>query len=225
MSIFFDSSALISMAVTCSLPLLRKLKKAYAGEFYITDTVYQETIGRALQSLRFRYEGHRLKELLDEGIIKIYPDKQLQNSMTELMNLINNTYFTEGQPLTIVQKGEMSAIIACIRENGDTVAVDERTARLLVESPEMLKPWLEAKFHTRLIINEDSADKWRTQISKKFLPLRSAEFALAAWQKRILGKDKDVFYGLLWALKFAGCAMTEQEINFYMKGAIEQHGP
>jgi hypothetical protein len=89
----------------------------------------------------------------------------------------------------------------------------------------MLKPWLEAKFHTRLIINEDNADKWRTQISEKFLPLRSAEFALAAWQKGILGRDKDVFYGLLWALKFAGCAMTEQEINFYMKDAIEQHGP
>jgi hypothetical protein len=59
------------MAATCSLPLLRKLKQSYDGDFYITNSVYEETIGRASKSLRFRYEGHRLKELLDDGVIKI----------------------------------------------------------------------------------------------------------------------------------------------------------
>jgi len=224
MSIFFDSSALISLAATCSLPLLRKLKQAYNGDFYITQSVYQETIGKASKSLRFRYEGHRLKELLDDGVIKVYSDVALSGQINELMNSINNTYFVNGKPITIVQLGEMSTTIASIEENADTFAVDERTARLLVENPTALKPWLEHKLHSKVIINNKAMMQWSSKISEKFIPLRSAEFAMAAWGKGILGNDNDVLFGLLWALKFAGCAITEEEIDFYMKKTTKSNG-
>ena len=216
MSIFFDSSTLISLASTCSLPMLKKLKQSYDGNFYITKSVYQETIGRASKSLRFRYEGYRLKELLDDGIIKIYPDEALFSQIKNLMDLINNTYFVDGRPITMVQLGEMSTMIASIKDNADTFAVDERTARLLVENPAALKPWLEHKLHSMVTINNKTMAQWSSQISDKFIPLRSAEFAVTAWKKGIFGNDKDVLFGLLWALKFAGCAITEEEINFYI---------
>lgn len=224
MGIFFDSSTLISMASTCSLPVLRKLKQAYAGNFYITESVYEETIGRASRSLRFRYEGHRLKELIDDGVIKIYPDEALSVQINDLMNLINNTYFIEDRPITIVQLGEMSTTVASIKENADTFAVDERTARLLIENPSALKPWLEHKLHSKVFINNKTMEQWSSKISDKFIPLRSAEFALAAWEKGIFGDDKDILFGLLWALKFAGCAITEEEIGFYMKKAVDRNG-
>jgi len=217
MSIFFDSSALISMASTCSLPLLRKLKQFYNGNFYITDSVYQETIGRASKSLRFRYEGHRLKELLDDGIIKIYSDKNLLNQINDLMNSINSTYFADGRPLNIAQLGEISTIIAGLENNAEAIAIDERTARLLIENLSALKPWLEHKLHTTVTIDSGSLAKWSPRISQKFTPLRSAEFAVVGWEKDVFGNDKDVLFGLLWALKFAGCAITESEISYYMK--------
>ena len=225
MSMFFDSSTLISMAATCSLPLLRKLKQFYDGDFYITESVYQETIGRASKSLRFRYEGHRLKELLDDGIIKLYPDKDIFDQINELMNLINRTYFVGNRPLTIVQLGEISTVIASINENANTYAVDERTARLLVENPSALKPWLEHKLHTNITVDTDVMAQWSSMVSEKFIPLRSAEFAMAAWEKGMLGDDKDVLFGLLWALKFAGCALTEEELGFYIKKIGNRNGP
>ncbi len=224
MSLFFDSSTLISMAITCSLPLLRKLKQSYDGKFYITESVYGETISRAMQSLRFRYEGYRVKELIDDKIIEVYPDKHLAGDINELMNTINHTYFAEGKPLNIVQLGEMSAIIAGFEEKTDAIAVDERIARLLIENTDLLKPWLEHKLHTKVTINEETMKKWFPRVSNKFVPLRSAEFAVTAWKKGIFGDNKDVLYGLLWALKFAGCAITEQEIDFYMKKSTHQNG-
>jgi len=220
--LFFDSSTLISMAVTCSLPILRKLKPSYSGEFYITDSVYKETIGRSMSSLRFRYEGHRLKELIEDDVIKVYPDKELFGQINWLMDSINSTYSTDRRPLQIVQLGEISTLVACIKEKGDSFAVDERIARLLVENSSALKPWLEHKMHARITISSDAANKWKTFISEKFIPVRSAELALSAWTKGILGNDKDVLFGLLWALKFAGCAITEDEINFYMKSDVSE---
>jgi hypothetical protein len=214
---FFDSSTLISMAMTCSLPILRKLKQSYDDDFFITDAVYGETIGRAMQSLRFRYEGYRLKELVEDGVIKVYSDKELQGQIKDLMDSINRTYFTNGRPLSIVQLGEMSATAACLKEHANSIAVDERTTRLLIENPASLKPWLETKLHTDITINEENQEKWLSLISKKFIPVRSAELATTAWEKGILGDNSDVLYGLLWALKFAGCAIAENEIDFYMK--------
>ncbi len=204
--------------------MLRKLKQAYAGDFYITTSVYQETIGKASTSLRFRYEGHRLKELLDDGIIKVYSDEKLSGQIADLMNSINHTYFANGQPMTIVQLGEMSTAIACLEENAESFAVDERIARLLIEDPSALKPWLEHKLHTAITIDNDVMQQWSSKISGKFMPLRSIEFAMAAWKNGILGDDKDVLFGLLWALKFAGCAITEDEISFYTKKTTKQNG-
>jgi hypothetical protein len=224
MSIFFDSSTLISMAATCSLPLLRKLKQSYDGDFYITTSVYEETIGRASKSLRFRYEGHRLKELIDDGVIKIYPDENLFGQINDLMNLINHTYLTDDRPLTIVQLGEISTAVASMADGADTFMVDERTARLLVENTSALKPWLEHKLHTSVRVDSKAMEQWSSKISDRFIPLRSAEFAMAAWEKGILGDDKDVLFGLLWALKFAGCAITEEEIGFYMQKTKGKNG-
>jgi hypothetical protein len=118
----------------------------------------------------------------------------------------------------------MSTTIASIKENADTFMVDERTARLLVENPSALKPWLEHKLHTSVRIDSKAMEQWSSKISDRFIPLRSAEFAMAAWEKGILGDDKDVLFGLLWALKFAGCAITEEEIDFYMQKTRGKNG-
>ena len=217
MSLFFDSSALISLAVTCSLPLLRKLKSVYGGNFYITDAVYNETIGRSASSLRFRYEGYRLKELIEDGTLQVYPDESLKDDIKWLMDTINSSFLADGKPVAIVQLGEMSAIIACIKEKGDSVIVDERTARLLVENSDALKPWLEHKLHTEISIDSEPMDEWKAYVSGKFIPLRSTELAVAGWKKGVFGNNKDILFGLLWALKFAGCAIAEDEIESYLK--------
>ncbi len=218
MSIFFDSSTLISFAVTCSLPMLRRLKDSYDEDFLITTSVYNETIKRALESLRFRYEAYRVLELIEDGVIKKYSDEQLTGQINELMGNMNKTYFADGRPITIMHLGETSTIAACVKENANTIAVDERTTALLIENPDSLKQWLEKKFHSKININKASMDKW-SYLADKLTPLRSTEFAFTAWQKGIFGGNKDILFGLLWALKFAGCAISESEIDYYVKKA------
>ncbi len=215
MSIFFDSSTLISFAVTCSLPMLRKLKEVYGGDFFITTSVYDETVARALQGLRFRYEAYRVLELIEDGVIKKYLDAPLASQISNMMNDFNSTYYANGKPITIMHLGETSTIAACIKEGANTIAVDERTTSLLVENPGLLKPWLEKKFHTKISVNKKSMGAW-SYLANRFTPLRSTEFAFAAWKKGVFGDNKDILFGLLWALKFAGCAISEQEINNYI---------
>ena len=216
MSLFFDSSTLISMAVTCALPVFRELKKFYAGDFYITTAVYNETIKRAMDSLRFRYEGYRIKALVDEGILKIYSDAGLQSEITKLMRAINSTYLLKGRPLEIMHLGETSALMACLKEKGEAFVVDEWLARHIVEAPEQVKARLESKMHAKININRAAAAEWMAEASEKVSVLRSTELALAAWKNNLLSSNKDMFFGLLWALKFAGCAISEQEINTYL---------
>ncbi|MEM2873985.1 MAG: hypothetical protein QW063_00795 [Candidatus Nanoarchaeia archaeon] len=217
MSLFFDSSALISLAVTCSLPILRKLKEYYNGDFLITTSVYKETIERAMYSLRFRYEGYRLKELLDDSVLKIYSDIKLHDQIIKLMNTINKTYTSNHKTLNIVQQGEVSTLVACARERGEAFVVDEWAARLILEDPFYLKFKLENKLHQKLEIDLNNLSAINSYLSEKPIVLRSAEFALTAWEKGMLGDNKDALVGLLWALKFAGCAITEQEINYYVQ--------
>jgi len=215
MSIFFDSSTLISLATTCNLHWLKQLKKDYGGDFFITPAVKSETIERGLNSLRFRYEALRLKLLLDSGVLKLYGENVTED-VNELTYLINNTYFALDKPLKIVQLGEMTALAGALKENADALAVDERTTRLVVENPSALQELFTKKLHTKISVNKDNLQKWENLVSEKFEIFRSTEFALVAWKKNLLIDDsKDSLIGILWALKFAGCAISENEINTY----------
>jgi len=214
--IFFDSSTLISMAISCALPIFEKLKDCFEGDFYITDSVYRETIDRALQSVRFRYEGYRILKLLEKGVLKQYSEKNIRPKVQNEMNLLNRIFYVYNKPLKIVQIGEVSAIVASLYEKNTWLAIDERTARMLIENLDGLKSWLDDKFHTNIKVNNSAASDWKEHSERLPVCIRSAELAVAAWEAGLL-ENLDQLYGLLWALKFSGCAITESEINNYIK--------
>ena len=216
MSIFFDSSTLISLAMTCNLHWLKQLKKDYGADFFITPAVKSETIERGLNSLRFKYEAMRLKSLLDSNVLKLYDNKQISGDIDELLYLINNTYFALNRPLKIVQLGEITALACAIKEDADALAVDERTTRLVVENPSALQDLLTKKLHTKVYANRKNLQHWEELVSEKFEIIRSTELAIVAWKKNLLVDNSgNSLTGILWALKFAGCAISENEINIY----------
>lgn len=225
MAIFFDSSTLISLATTCNLHWLQQLKKAYGGEFYITQTVKAETIERGLNSLRFKYEAIRLKSLLESGVLKIYDENSISNEINNLMSLINNTYLIDGRPLNIVQIGEITALAGCLKEKADALAVDERTTRLVVENPAALQELFSKKLHTKVYVSKENLRSWEDLVSEKLTIIRSAELAMVAWKKNLLfEKSTNALAGILWALKFAGCAISENEIDLYTKKFVKDNG-
>ena len=62
--LIFDSGPLINFALNGLLPLLKKLKKEFKGEFLITKEVKNEIIDYPQNIKRFELEALQLKQLL-----------------------------------------------------------------------------------------------------------------------------------------------------------------
>ena len=104
-----------------------------------------------------------------------------------------------------------------------TYVVDERTMRMLVDSPLELKKLFEKKLHTRITINNNNLKQFQKEINVNII--RSSEIATAAYSLGLLNKltSKDhlanynlkheLLDGLLWGLKLNGCSISKKEID------------
>lgn len=205
------------MAMSCTLEPFAKLQKDFGGDFAITPTVKAETIDKALRTLKFKYEGYRLNAMLKNGTLKLYPENKYSSEINELKDLMNKTFFAWGKPMTIVHPGEISALVVALEQGADAYAVDERTTRLLIESPEEVANLMGSKLHTSINVDKNNLKELKKKLTG--LPvIRSTELALAAYKKGYFpGKGKDILEGVLWALKLNGCAITKREINSYLR--------
>jgi len=213
--IFFDASTLISFALTCTLKLLDRLNALYEGDFCITPVVKAETIDRAAKTLRFRWEGLRLLNMLETGTLKLVEDSQ--RDVNRWLKIINHTFFARGHAIKIVHPGEISAAVVASQSNADALAIDERTTRMLIEDPFLLKDLLEHKLHTKIEADERNL-KRIIRYFGDLKVLRSVDLAYGAFKIGAI-KNKNELHAILWALKFAGCAVSESEIMFYLKNA------
>ncbi len=216
-AIIFDSSTIISLATTCNLSAVEKLKAAYGGDFLISEAVRRETIDRAEQSKRFKYEGHRLLKLVDEGVFKYFDEEPYAQEVDKLAFLTNSAFIANGKPVHIMHSGELSMLIAAKELRADGVAVDERTTRLLIEDPHALPKLLGSKLHTFIKTDQTKLNSIKSSLIGINV-IRSADLMLAAFKKDFLGKqNKDMLDGVLWALKLAGCAISGDEIEQYLR--------
>ena len=89
------------------------------------------------------------------------------------------------------------------------IAIDERTMRMLVEKPENLQKLLQRKLHTKVIIKKKNFSAF-----KGFKIIRSAELVYIAYKKGLvkLKNGQTVLDALLWAVKFKGCSISNDEI-------------
>jgi len=217
-AIFFDSSTLISLAEAASLDILPALKDSFGGQLAITTTVKAETVDKAMVTDRFMYEGVRLRKMLEDGTLTLFGDGHVAELSEKISNLVNNTFFVGKKPLKIIHAGEVSILAISLQQNCEAIAIDERTMRLVIEDPNSLRQLLESKLHTKINVNKQNLLTWQAIFQKKLTVIRSTELAIAAWRKGLLaGTDEKALRGILWALKFAGCAISSDEINTYIK--------
>ena len=217
-AILFDSSALISIASTCSCPLLEKLKKDYKGKFLIPNQIKKEIVDVPSQILRFKHESYRIKQLIDKGIIEVVEDSVLDAD--ELGRVANSIFSANHKDIEIVHLGELSLLTLAKSMQCDAIVLDERTTRLLVEEPEKLPALLGSKLHTNIYTNHGRLKELREDL-RGINILRSADLCTVAYLKGYIEGDKDALFGLLWALKFAGCSIAPEEIADYSKKFIK----
>lgn len=217
-NIAFDSGPIISLATNNLLWLVEELKKAFNGEFYISENVKKEIVTKPLSSKRFRFEALQVEALIEKGVLK---EKKCNQQLAEkLFQIANRIFSVENQPLTIVQRAEMETIALGIENHSESIVVDERITRTLIENPDALKNTLYSRLHKKVFMNKNEAYEFQ-EMCEKISVIRSAELVTLAYENSLLNKylvnipksKKVLLESVLWGVKLNGCALTENEIN------------
>ncbi|MDD5417286.1 MAG: hypothetical protein PHW96_00165 [Candidatus Nanoarchaeia archaeon] len=217
-----DSSTIISMASSCLLWVFKELKSVSGVRFFITPSVKFETIDNAVNKKRWMLEALRVKMLLNEGVFELNESKEIDSMCSDIMKYSNSIFFRGGEPIHIIHKGECEILALSKIIGAEVIGVDEKTTRLLIEDYKALWSILENKLHTKISFHEQNYKAFMDMIGKKYI-IRSTEIVGSAFQqgilqKRVRGypKERDVIEASLWALKFSGCAISENEIKRYV---------
>lgn len=212
-ALIFDSSSIITLALNDLLYILKPLKNIFNGDFYITEQIKYELIDRSLEIKKFKLEALMIEKLINEGIIKIKHDPFIDKQTKMFLNIANNTFKVDGEGIRLIHEGEASclSLYNFLPTENKAIVTDERTTRMLCESPQNLHKLLESKHHRKIHTNEVNYGFF-----KRFNIIRSAELAYIAYKRGIISlpvKSRDAIEAIFYALKYKGCAISHNEIR------------
>ncbi|MEN9626368.1 MAG: hypothetical protein RL557_696 [archaeon] len=217
--LIFDAGPLINFSMNGLIDILEKLQKEFKGEFLITKEVKEEIIDNPIIIKKFELEALRLETLFKKGTIK-HADlakaevEELRVIRDKLLQIANSMFKSRKGPIHLLDKGEAAALALSVileRKLKESIplVIDERTARMLCENPDNLKKIFEKKFRGPVY-----ADRRSYQEFENFKVIRSTELMYIAYKKKLFdSKDKRMLDALLYALKFHGCSITDDEIS------------
>lgn len=218
-AIIFDASTLISLSMNGLLDVLEKLSKEFKGRFLITNSVKWEVIDRPIKIKKFELEALRIKKLLDEKVLELPSSlgikrEEIEKRTSKILEVANSIFVSKKRDIQLIHDGEASCLVLSRmlldKKIPHVIAIDERTTRMLGEKPKNLKKLLERKMKTKVKIDKNDFKYFRG-----FRFIRSSELMYVAWKKGLIDlKDHgSVLDALLFAVKFKGCAISEDEIK------------
>ncbi|MBR9706607.1 hypothetical protein GOV14_06235 [Candidatus Pacearchaeota archaeon] len=217
--IIFDAGPLINFSMNGLLPLLERLKENFPGEFLITKEVKEEIIDHPSKIKRFELGALRLRDLFNRGIIKhaeLTPEQvsQLKKKRDEILNISNTMFRAKKRNIHILDKGEAAAFaLEFVLKDESVLAIDERTARMLVENPESARQILENKLHTKVTGNKKNYNYF-----DGFKVIRSSELIYIANKLNLIQlKDPKAYRAMLYGIKYKGCSVSMEEIKQLIK--------
>lgn len=216
--IIFDASSLITLAMNGLLPEFKELKKIFKGKFIITKEVKKEIIDRPIKIKRFELEALRLKELLDNKILEMpsclgIDENKISSETLKMMDIANNIFYGKDKSIRLIDLGETSCLVLSRildeKKIENVLVVDERTTRMLSEKPENLEKLLQKKLHIKVTFKKENF-----KFFKGFRFIRSSELVYIMHKKGITRlKGDTILDALLYAVKFKGCAISDDEIR------------
>ncbi|MEM3116717.1 MAG: hypothetical protein QXD63_02175 [Candidatus Pacearchaeota archaeon] len=218
-ALIFDSGALISFSINGITDIIKKLKSTFSGKFLITNEVKKEVIDNPIKIKKFQLEALKIRELLKEKVLEL-PDSlgidnyKVQEYTDKFLQIANSIFIGDNKNIHIIDAGEASCLglSKLLREINikNLIVIDERTTRMLVEKHENLKEFLEKKLHVKILVNHENLKYFQN-----FSIIRSPELAYVAWKKNMVDlKDGPIVLdALLYALKFKGASISEEEIR------------
>ncbi len=221
-TIIFDTGPIISLTTTNLLGILEEFKKK--ANLAITIGVKRELVDRPLETKRFKFEALQVQSLIDRGILTVLKDEAITKKSQELSNLANSILSAHGQNIKIVQIGEMETIAAALLYKADTIAVDERITRTLLENPHGLHLLMEKRLHMQLKHDQKLLRDWE-EATRHINVIRSIELVTIAYEQGLLDKfivdipnaRRELLESILWSVKLNGCSVTEDEMDVIVK--------
>jgi predicted nucleic acid-binding protein len=210
-----DSSALITLSMNCMLPLMVELSEN--TDFIITKSVYDEIITKPKKGGHHRMGPLKFTALVENNILKV--EEAEPEEVDAILDTSNNIYYAKHKPLQIIQRGEAEAL--ALANDGDTLLMDERTLRYLIEAPKDLMSLLQHRLHKGVTMSRERSDAFR-KYCEGVSVIRSSEVVAVSYEKGILqkyfsGNKKELLDACLWSLKFKGCSLSVNDIKEYLR--------
>ena len=209
-----DSSSLISLSDNCLLRILENSKK----KFVIPKRVKMEIFDAPFSTKRFKLRAIQINSYLKRGVLEVIDDPFIHEYAEKITDLANSLLSYSGDYIKIIHQGE-AEVIACAKHlNEGTVVIDERTSRHLIEDTDLLKRYMESRTGLRLEMNGTAQKKLAKELDGISV-IRSAEIFAYAYEKQIFPQysSKGALEAGLYALKFSGCSITDEEIKDYIE--------
>ncbi|MBI5223714.1 hypothetical protein HY990_04805 [Candidatus Micrarchaeota archaeon] len=219
--IIVDSGVLISLTAACLDPLFPFFSERFNVRFLIPPSVESETITYPLKTKikKFLFSALKIKRLIKDGVI-VRLDADVSSKARRLMSSANTAYFARAKPIQLIHLGE-AEVLALSSELGiDHILVDERTTRLLIESPIKLKEHLESEFGINIMTHKTNLRDLSDSLSSLSL-IRSSELVMLGFEKGYFDHFDDLRFdaleAALYATKYSGCSISFDEISQYLK--------
>ncbi len=221
MKIIFDSSTLISLSSSCLINVLKEIKENTGVELIIPKSVEFECVTHPLGINRFELNAVRIRKAVQDGAIQIAEKTNQRDTETgRLSRLANSIFYANGRKIEILQRGELEMLAIAKEIGAKILAVDERTARMIIENPSALQALISRRRHKKVNVNKNALNEFR-DLFPGLSFVRSSELIAYAFEKGILekelGKGKESVEAALYAVKFSGCGISLEEIRNYLR--------
>ena len=210
----FDSGPLINLANNCLLGVLDTIP----AEMYIPPAVYREVYGYPSTKRMYAWSASLINEVVGKRILLRTLSARERSLVEHLDHLLNSLFYSSRGPIRIVHPGELEAIVLA-SEMDKVVAIDERTMRLIVEDVDALRRRLSSKIHAWVKIDKSKLSEVQSTL-QDLLVVRSVDLVAYAYDKGYFSSYKNPSSALraaLYALKYGGCAVAEDEIERFLK--------
>jgi len=220
--IIFDSSTLISLGSCCLYNQVAQLKERNPdAKFIIPKAVVDEVITIGDRVTKFAWNAARIQRLVYNEIFEIAEIKDYE-SYRLLENDFNSILRTNHGNIELLQKGEIEAMILMKELNADFLAVDELTTRMIIENPHELRKLAEKRYNAQVYVDENKLTAYCDRV-KGIKIIRSVDLMAHAYNLGLFSEytHQNILKGLLYSLKYSGCATTFEEIDRYVEKRSE----
>ncbi len=215
-----DSSTLISLTGSCLEGLLYFFKDKYGVRTLIPRSVQRETVDTplSLATKEYCFSAIRIKEMINDKVVEVV-DQDVSAETKKIMDTANKVFYAHGSPITLMHLGETEMIALARKLEVNSILIDERTTRILIDDPTSLTQHLQDEFRTSIMVNRQSLAQL-ADLVRGMEVIRSTEVAFLGYEKGFFDHfddlKKQATEAGLYKLKYAGCAISFKEIEEYV---------